>query len=78
LTDIHTKTSRTNKKAKEILTRLLIEKAELNSKLESNYSNPDLQKELRTINMDIRITENEIEHTEFRINEYEINPNANI
>ena len=61
------------KKAKETLNKLLIQKAELNSKLGSDYSNAHLQKDLRTINMDIRITENEIEHAEFRIQECEMN-----
>lgn len=58
------------KKAKETLDILLIHKAEINLKLESDFSNAHLQKELRTVNMEIRITENEIEHAEFRIEEY--------
>ncbi len=60
-----------HKKAKDSLDALLIVKAEINSKLESDYSNPYLQKDLRTVNMDIKITENEIEHAEFRIKECE-------
>ncbi|SHG14909.1 hypothetical protein SAMN05443549_102221 [Flavobacterium fluvii] len=60
------------KKAKETLDVLLIQKAEINLKLKSDYSNPHLQKELRTVNMDIRITENEMEHAEYRIQECEI------
>ncbi len=64
------------KKAKETLDTLLITKAELNRKLESDYSNPYLQKDLRTVNMDIRITENEMEHAEFRIKECETNQDS--
>jgi hypothetical protein len=59
------------KKAKETLDILLIQKAEINRKLESDYSNPHLNKDLRTVNMDIRITENEMEHAEYRIKECE-------
>jgi hypothetical protein len=60
------------KKAKETLDILLIQKKEINFKLESDYSNAHLHKELRTVNMDIRITENEMEHAQFRIQEFEI------
>jgi hypothetical protein len=58
------------KKAKETLAILLLHKAEINLKLESDFSNAHLQKELRTVNMEIRITENEIEHAEYRLEEY--------
>lgn len=58
------------KKAKETLDKLLIIKANINSKLESDFSNAHLQQELRSVNMDIRITDNEIEHAQFRIQEY--------
>ncbi len=60
------------KKAKETLDILLIQRAEINLNLKSDYSNPHLQKELRTVNMDIRITENEMEHAEYRIQECEM------
>jgi hypothetical protein len=59
------------KKAKETLDILQIKKREINLKLESNFANATLHKELRTVNMDIKITENEMEHAEYRINEYE-------
>lgn len=64
------------KKAKETLDVLLIQKAEINLKLESNFSSSTLHKELRTVNMDIRITENEMEHAKFRINEFELKHNS--
>jgi hypothetical protein len=64
------------KKAKETLDKLLIQKAEINSKLESNFLNTDLHKDLRDINMDIRITENEIEHAESCIQECELKYNS--
>ena len=64
------------KKAKETLDVLINQKAEINLKLTSDYSNAHLQKELRTINMDIRITENEMEHAEFRIQECEMKQNS--
>lgn len=60
------------KKAKETLDVLLMQKKEVNFKLESDYSNAHLQKELRTLNMDIRITENEMEHAQYRIQECEV------
>jgi len=63
------------KKAKETLDILLIQRAEINFKLESDYSNAHLHKELRTVNMDIRITENEMEHAQFRIQECELKQN---
>lgn len=64
------------KKAKETLDILLIQRAEINFKLESDYSNAHLHKELRTVNMDIRITENEMEHAQFRIQEFELKQNS--
>jgi hypothetical protein len=64
------------KKAKETLDVLLIQKAEINLKLESNFSSATLHKELRTVNMDIRITENEMEHAEYRIQECESKYNS--
>lgn len=60
------------KKAKETLAVLLIHKTEINLKLTSDYSNAHLHKELRTVNMDIRITENEMEHAKFRMQECEM------
>ena len=64
------------KRAEETLNVLLLQKSEINSKLESDFSNVHLHKELRTLNMDIRITENEMEHAQFRIQEYETKQNT--
>jgi hypothetical protein len=64
------------KKAKETLDVLLIQKAEINLKLESNFSSATLHKELRTVNMDISITEKEKEHAEYRIQECESKYNS--
>lgn len=64
------------KVAKKTLDTLLIQKAEINHKLESNVSSPSLHKDLRTINMDIRITENEIEHAESCIQKCELKYNS--
>jgi hypothetical protein len=64
------------KKAKETLDVLLIQRKEINFKLESDYSNAYLHKDLRTLNMDIRITENEMEHAEYRIKEFEMKQDA--
>jgi len=64
------------KKAKETLDVLLIQKAEINRKLESNFSSATLHKELRTVNMDIRITENEMEHAEYSIKKCELKYNS--
>ena len=66
------------KVAKKMLDVLLIQKAEINLKLESDFSCAYLNKDLRTINMDIRITENEMEHAEFRLKECELNHNSSI
>ena len=57
--------------AKETLDMLQKNKAEIDFKLKSNESSADLHKDLRTVNMDIRITENEMEHAQFRIDECE-------
>jgi hypothetical protein len=59
------------KKAKDVLDILEKQKAEINLKIESNPSSATLHKELRTINMDIKITVNEIEHAESCILECE-------
>ncbi len=64
------------KKAKVILDILEKQKAEINLKLESNSSSATLHKELRTINMDIKITLNEIEHAESCIEECESKYNS--
>ena len=64
------------KKAKETLDILEIQRAEINLQLEANFLNPDLHKDLRTINMDIRITENEMEHAESCIKQCELKYNS--
>jgi len=64
------------KVAKKTLDILLIQKAEIDLKLESNYSSASLNKDLRTINMDIRITQNEMEHAESCIQECELKYNS--
>lgn len=60
------------KKAKETLQILEETKAEILRKLESNSHSATLHKDLRTVNMDIKITQNEIEHIESYLQEYEI------
>ena len=64
-----------HKKAKETLDILLVQKAEIDFKLESNPICPHLHKELRTVNLDIKITLNEIEHTEECIQKCELKYN---
>ncbi len=59
------------KKAKETLDILQIKKAGINLELDFNFASATLHKELRTVNMDIKITENEMEHAEYRMHEYE-------
>ncbi len=59
------------KKAKEVLAILKEQRDEVNLKLETNASSAVLHKELRTLNMDIRITLNEIEHAEYNLQECE-------
>lgn len=66
------------KKAKETLVILEVQKAEINLKLESNPSSATLHKDLRTINMDIRITLNELEHAESCIQECELKYNSSL
>ena len=66
------------KKAKETLVILEEQKAEINLKLESNSSSATLHKELRNVNMDIRITLNEIEHAESCIQECELKYNSSV
>lgn len=66
------------KKAKETLVILEEQKAEINFKLESNPSSATLHKELRTVNMDIKITLNELEHAESCIQECELKYNSSL
>jgi hypothetical protein len=66
------------KKAKEALEILEEQRAEINLKLEYDTSSATLHKELRTVNMDIRITLNEIEHAESCIQRYESKYNTSL
>jgi len=66
------------KNAKETLVTLEKYREEIDFKLISDPSNAHLHKDLRTVNMDIRITENEIEHCELRIKEYESKYNSSM
>jgi hypothetical protein len=64
MNDRHNLYKRQYTKAKEILKILEKQKAEIDFKLESNPICSHLHKELRTVNLDIKITLNEIEHVE--------------
>lgn len=66
------------KKASETLDILIIQKAEINFKLTSKPASASLNKALRDVNMDIRITENEIEHAEYSIKRCESEYNISI
>jgi len=66
------------KKAKETLEILEKQKAEINFKLESDSSSATLHKDLRDINMDIRITVNEMEHAESNSKDCELKYNSSI
>ncbi len=63
------------KKAKETLEILLKQREEIDLKLKTHPISADLHKELRIINLDIKITNNEIEHAEFDIIECESTEN---
>jgi hypothetical protein len=76
--DLYNKYKSQYKKAKEALDILEEQRAEINLKLESDASSAHLHKELRTVNMDIRITLNEIEHAGYCIQEYEANSNLSL
>ena len=58
------------KKAKEILVILKEQRNQIDLNLLSNPSCSILNKELRAVNLNIRITENEIEHAESAIIKY--------
>ncbi len=64
------------KVAKKTLDILYNDLNELNLKLESDPVNAGLHKELRTLNMDIKITLNEIEHSEGAIEKCELKFNS--
>ncbi|MBG6111655.1 hypothetical protein H4V97_000568 [Flavobacterium sp. CG_23.5] len=61
------------KKAKEMLDILQKQKSEIEYNLESNPISADLNKQLREINLDIKITVNELEHANYSIEKCEIN-----
>lgn len=58
-------------KAKDVLEILEKQRDEIIDKLKLNESSASLHKELRTINLDIKITINEIDHAEYNIQECE-------
>lgn len=60
------------KKAKETLDILTSHRFEIELKLKSDAINPALHKELRTVNLEIRITKNELEQAESDIKECEL------
>lgn len=64
------------KKAKDVLALLEKQREEINQKLKKNEYDADLHKDLRTLNMDIKITLNEIEHAEYNIQECESQNNS--
>jgi hypothetical protein len=61
------------KKAKETLDILQMQKNKIELELESNPISSDLNKKLREINLDIKITVNELEHANYSIEKCEIN-----
>ena len=70
--DRHYLYKRQYKSAKRILLILQKQKAEIDFKLKSTPICSHLHKELRTINLDIKITLNEIEHVESHLFKCEI------
>lgn len=71
MNDRHNLYKRQYKNAKKTLEILEKQKAEIDFKLESDPICSHLHKELRTVNLDIKITLNEIEHVESQIFECE-------
>jgi len=59
------------KKAQDVLEILEKQRDEINDKLKLNESSAILHKELRTVNLDIKITINEIDHADYNIQECE-------
>jgi hypothetical protein len=70
--DRHNLYRRQYKNAQETLKTLEKQKAEIDFKLDSDPICSHLHKELRTVNLDIKITLNEIEHIESHLFECEI------
>lgn len=61
-----------HQKAKETLQTLEEQKNQIDFKLKSNPICSHLHKELRKINLDIKITQNELEHTESYLQDLEM------
>jgi hypothetical protein len=72
MNDRHNLYKRQHTKAKETLKMLEKQKAEIDFKLDSDPICSHLHKELRTVNLDIKITLNEIEHVESHIFKCEV------
>ncbi|PWA06302.1 hypothetical protein [Flavobacterium laiguense] len=70
--DQHNLYERQYAKAKETLKTLEKQKSEIDFKLDSDPICSHLHKELRTVNLDIKITLNEIEHVESHIFKCEV------
>jgi hypothetical protein len=60
------------KRASETLDSLKIKQEQINIKLKTNPICADLHKELRNVDLEIKITKNEIEQAEIDINSCEI------
>ena len=63
-------------KAQDVLEILEKQRDEINDKLKLNESSASLHKELRSVNLDIKITVNEIDHANYNILECESNNNS--
>jgi len=64
------------KKAKETLDTLNQQKSLIDFNLRSNPISSDLHKELRLVNLDIKITLNELEQAESDIHKFELKLNS--
>ncbi|TDE01954.1 hypothetical protein [Flavobacterium hiemivividum] len=60
------------KKAKETLAILKVNQAEIDLKLQTDSISADLHKKLRTVNLEIKITLNELEQAEDDIQQCEL------
>lgn len=65
-------------KAKETLTTLLQQRELIDAKLLLNPISPELHKDLRTINLEIKITNSEIELVESNLKACEIKNNTSL
>ena len=64
-----------SKKAKETLEKLEKQRDQIDFELKSNPICSDLHKKLRMVNLDIKITTNELEHAEYSIKNCELKYN---